>query len=153
MISELIKVENIIIGKNFSSKDKIIEFVSIYVEQKYDISKKIILKGLINREKKGSTAIGKGIAIPHCKIKNVKTPIIIFIVCNESISFVSPDNSKVDIFFFLLMPLDNNQKHLEILALLSEFICSEEIRNELRKSKTSHHVLNLIKKWENNVIN
>ena len=82
-----------------------------------DVSREItILSSLIERENMVSTGLEDGIAIPHARVKGMNDFIIGIAVSKKGIDFKSMDGNKSHIFFIMLGPEENAEKHLKIMA-------------------------------------
>jgi PTS system nitrogen regulatory IIA component len=88
--------------------------------------------GLAARERLGSTGLGDGIAIPHCRLKSAQTLTGALITLTEPIEFEALDDEPVDILFALIAPEDAAQAHLSALAMLAEHFSQSEFRKQLR---------------------
>ncbi len=77
---------------------------------------------LLQREKLGSTAIGKGVAIPHCKMKVVKTPVLLLAISKKGVNFYSLDGQPSKIFFLVVSSPDNPSLNLQILAAIAHLV-------------------------------
>lgn len=108
----------------------------------------IIYKALIEREKLGSTGIGKGVAIPHAKTDAVDKLTIAFGVSREKIDFKSLDEEEVTMFFVFASPNKDSHIYLKVLARISRFIREEEFRDTLIHCKTGEEVLQCIREKE-----
>lgn len=108
----------------------------------------VIYKALIEREKLGSTGIGKGVAIPHAKTDAADRLTIAFGISKEKIDFKSLDNENVNIFFVFASPMKDSQVYLKVLARISRLIREEEFRNKLLACKTPAEVIECINKKE-----
>ena len=78
-----------------------------------------VLASLFEREQLGSTAIGKGVAIPHCRIADLSNPIIALLRVSQGVEYDAPDQMPVKLIFALLLPTNANQQHLDLLASLA----------------------------------
>lgn len=107
-----------------------------------------IYKALIDREKLGSTGIGKGVAIPHAKTECVKSLTVAFGVSRKGISFNSLDDEDVNLFFVFASPNKDSQIYLKVLARISRLIREEEFRTRLYNCKTSKEVITCIAEKE-----
>ncbi len=102
-----------------------------------------VLSQLVAREKLGSTGLGEGIAIPHCRIDNCSQPTGTLLTLAEPIDFDSPDNQPVDLVFALLVPAEAHQQHLETLAGLARLFSQPKFCDELRKVQGSDELFKL----------
>ncbi len=100
----------------------------------------ILLQSLLARERLGSTGLGNGIAIPHCRLKTIDTVMGALITLAEPIEFDAVDGKPVDIIFLLLAPAQALQEHLNALAGLAERFNSAEFRQALRVASTAEQL-------------
>lgn len=106
-------------------------------------------KALTDREKLGSTGIGKNVAIPHAKTDSAERLTIAFGISRKGIDFESLDGENVNIFFVFASPLKDSQIYLKVLARISRLIRSEEFRNRLLSVKTPQEIIECIDREEN----
>ena len=105
---------------------------------------KVIELALIEREKLGSTGIGKKVAIPHAKTNFAKKLTIAFGRSNTGLNFESLDQQNVKLFFVFASPLSDSSVYLKILARISRLIRDENFRNKLINAVSSQEILNII---------
>lgn len=91
-----------------------------------------IADGLRRREHLGSTAIGRGVAIPHCRSNAFSAPRAAFLRLSHPIDFGASDGQPVDLLFAMCVPEDSTQQHLQTLAELAEAFSDAEFRESLR---------------------
>ena len=91
-----------------SSQKRVFEQLSQLAEIETDISSRVILENLIKREKLGSTAVGKGVAIPHITDDNIEKPIGFIALLSSGLDFSATDNQPVDIIFLLIVLLQKS---------------------------------------------
>ena len=99
-----------------------------------------VFSALLGREKLGSTALGEGIAIPHCRVSQCPEAIGSLITLQEPIDFDAPDRQPVDILFVLLVPEEADQEHLEILSGLAGLLINPEFSQGLRNAETNEEL-------------
>ncbi len=100
----------------------------------------IVLQSLLARERLGSTGLGNGIAIPHCRLKNIDTVMGALITLAEPIDFEAVDGKPVDIIFVLLAPERALQEHLKALAALADLFNRPEFRQALRAATSAEQL-------------
>lgn len=105
-------------------------------------------RALIDREKLGSTGIGKGVAIPHAKTESAKNLTVAFGVSKKGIDFNSLDDEDVNLFFVFASPNKDSQIYLKVLARISRLIREEEFRQKLYNCKTPQDVIKCIAEKE-----
>ena len=108
-----------------------------------------IYKALVDREKLGSTGIGKGVAIPHAKTESAKELTVAFGISRKGIDFNSIDDEEVHIFFVFASPNKDSQIYLKVLARISRLIREENFRQNLMDCKTAKEVIACIAEKEN----
>lgn len=91
----------------------------------------------INRERLGSTGIGQGIAIPHCRFDTKGKTLCACLTLSNPIDFDAVDNEPVDIVFAMLVPENAESDHLETLAKLAESLQQEEYVSKLRAAENA----------------
>lgn len=79
---------------------------------------------LMEREQLGSTGIGRGIAIPHCKVESLKESILALGIAPDGVEFEAGDGLPVQIFFLLISPAVAAAQHLQTLAAISRWVRS-----------------------------
>lgn len=129
-------------GKN---KEEILLELSELMSKSENVSdKSSIYKALVEREKLGSTGIGKGVAIPHAKTDAVSGLTVAFGISKDKVDFKSLDGENVNIFFVFASPFKDSQIYLKVLARISRLIREEEFRNKLLNCKCPEDVLEII---------
>jgi PTS system nitrogen regulatory IIA component len=93
-----------------------------------------IFNALLQRERLGSTGLGRGIAVPHAKFKQLKSIVCLFARLAEPIDFESPDGEPVDIVFLLLAPEQAGGDHLKALARVSRVVREPQALDDLRSA-------------------
>ena len=120
------------------SKKKVLETAAgLIAQQCPELDPNELFDNLISREKLGSTGLGKGIAIPHCRAKHCSKAIGAFIKLQSGVDFDSIDHEPVDMMFVLLVPQDAHEEHLNILSQIAAMFNDEDRRNALRKTHSS----------------
>ena len=90
---------------------------------------------LIAREKLGSTGLGHGIAIPHCRMDSCADPLGTLVTLEQAIDFDAPDDQPVDLLFALLVPGEADQQHLDILANVARLFSQGSFCQQLRSAQ------------------
>ena len=131
----------------YKTKDKCLEqLTALFVESKYIRNGEIVLEMLHQREKLGSTGIGKGIAIPHGRTTAAMDVRIAFGKSESGIEFDARDKKPVHLVFLVLAPpQDPENKYLPVLGKLVEFVHTVKNRNKLLKAETYDEFIAAIK--------
>ena len=147
-ISNYLKKENIIFDLKSKSKKNLLENIAKMISLDQPIDSDIIFEKLYEREKLGTTGLGKGIAIPHARIPNIMKPKIVVIKLEEPLSFESIDGNDVDIVFALVVPEDENNLHVDLLSKIAELLEDKNFLLEIRNSDSRDEIEKLIKKFD-----
>lgn len=149
-ITDYISEDLVCLSLSAKTKDEVLKELSNLMGKAPHIgaNSEIIYKALIEREKLGSTGIGKGVAIPHAKTDAVDKLTIAFGVSREKIDFKSLDEEEVTMFFAFASPNKDSHIYLKVLARISRFIREEEFRDALIHCKTGAEVLQCIREKE-----
>ena len=121
-------------GESLLSKKRVFERAAEAMGAALDLSSETIYRALLAREKLGSTAIGEGIAIPHCRINECAEAARCLVTLEEPIDFGSTDGRDVDVIFVLLVPEEATQAHLNLLAALARSFSNADLRNRVRQT-------------------
>jgi len=104
-----------------------------------------IYRALFEREQLGSTGIGEGVAIPHCKLPGLDHGIVAVGIARPGIDFGAPDGKPVSVFFLVLSPEANPAEHLQTLARVSRWVRHGENVEALLRLGTSAAVHDYLK--------
>ena len=124
------------------TKKSILEKISDLLSRPSGVSRDNIFKKLYDREKLGSTSIGKGVAIPHARIEDIEYPFLSIIILDEPVEFDNIDSLDVDIIVSIIVPEKNYNDHLELLACLSSKLDDPSVRKKLRQARNSSQIIN-----------
>ncbi|MEH6468604.1 MAG: PTS IIA-like nitrogen regulatory protein PtsN [Porticoccus sp.] len=123
------------------SKKRVLEDLSHFLADRMTgIDADEIYLGLLARERLGSTGIGEGVAIPHCRMASCDKITGALLKLNDPVDFDSIDGVPVDLVFALIVPEEQNDEHLQVLSSIAELLQEEEVRNQLREA-TSNEIL------------
>ncbi len=118
------------------SRKRALELASDLMASAYpELPARELFDELMNRERLGSTALGDGVAIPHCRIP---CPRILgaFVKLAAPVDYDAPDGEGVDMLFVLVVPPEETSAHLEVLAMLARLFQDPENRRRLRSQKS-----------------
>lgn len=137
-IQSLISPGRTLCGIEAGSKKRALEILANTIAQDIpDIDADELFRSLIGRERLGSTGIGHGIAIPHCRIEHCTGTVGALITLADPIEFDAIDSQPVDILFAMLVPQDAHSEHLQTLAALAEALNKSDYRQRLRAASTN----------------
>jgi PTS system nitrogen regulatory IIA component len=108
-----------------------------------------LLDKLLRREEMGTTAIGHGVAVPHCRAAGLKAPALLLGLSREGVPFAAVDGKLSHVFFLLVSPEDNPGAGLRLLAAIAALTkTSRTLASKLVKAPTAADVLNVLRAEE-----
>ena len=132
----------------YNSKKRVLEAFGLLFSDRHQLDPEqssLIFDALLKREKIGSTALGNGIAIPHARINDLKTPKLAVITLQTAIDFDAPDQKLVDILISLLVPRKESNLHLSLLKQLATILQDKKLVIQLRESKNNKALYQILK--------
>ena len=133
--------ERCFFGVPGNSKKRVLEQLSeLICEQAPNLDADEVFAGLVGRERLGSTGIGEGIAIPHCRLESCTETTGALIRLHEPIDFDAIDSQPVDLLYVLLVPTEATEAHLQTLAALAEMFSKAEVRNLFRDTESAEQL-------------
>ena len=131
-----------------TSKKRAFEEAGLLFESQHGLSRALITDSLFARERLGSTGLGHGVAIPHGRIKGLKSPMAAVFQLARPIGFDAPDELPVVLLIFLLVPEAATQKHLEILSEIAELLGDVPLRERIKRCTDAGQLHGLIASWQ-----
>ena len=143
-LREFFDIDAVKLDIEASSKDEILkELIALLGLD--DKSEGILFKMLKRRENLGSTGIGRGIAIPHCRSLVVNKLRVAFGRKPAGVEYNAIDNQPVHNFFLIVAPpLEVSNQYLPVLGKLAQFAKDPEITRRLAELKTPDQFLSLL---------
>ena len=148
LIASLLRPENIVVGLDASSKKRVFEQAGLLFENNQQLARSTVYDALFAREKLGSTALGLGVAIPHGRIKGLKSAVGAFFRLAAPVPFDAPDGVAVELVFVLLVPQSANEQHLQLLAELAQMFSERKFREQLLAAADNTALLELFSAWQ-----
>ena len=102
-----------------------------------------VFDALMAREQLGTTGLGNGIAIPHCRLAPCENIIGVLITLDEPVNFDSLDGKPVDIMFVLLVPREENDEHVRTLAELATLFNDQDFCHTIRHTNDREDLYNI----------
>lgn len=148
-IRDLLAVESIDLNGKVTGKNEALDAMVALMAKSgkiNDVEK--YRKGVYAREEEGTTGIGEGIAIPHCKSDAVSRPELAAMVIKDGVDFDALDGEKVSLIFLIAAPNTEDNVHLDVLSKLSVLLMDENFTSGLRNAKTVEEFLSVIDRAE-----
>lgn len=129
-----------------NGKEKVLDELITLLETTTRIGNRSkLLLDFINREKKATTGIGMGIAIPHVRTKQAKEFSIAFARSSVGYDFNALDKQPSHLFFIMAAPPYDDSFYLKVFKSLAETLQYEEIRNELMSVQSPGEVIRVLR--------
>jgi PTS system nitrogen regulatory IIA component len=140
-LKSLLTLDRTRCGITASNKRQALEMLANTIaESGLTLDAEDVLRKLLSRERLGSTGIGHGIAIPHCRCANNTGALGALITLTHPVEFDAIDAEPVDILFAMLVPEEAHDEHLKNLAALATKLTSDSFRHSLRTAKNNQEL-------------
>ncbi|MDR2901598.1 MAG: PTS sugar transporter subunit IIA [Lactobacillales bacterium] len=142
-IKDILPKDEIILNDSISNKKQLLELLAKSAAAKTKLDERTILEALVERERLGTTGVGRGVALPHTRLTGLKKIFCAFFRINP-IDFEAVDGKLVDLVFLLLVPEEAGADHLKALARLSRLLRNETVAADLRKATKAAEIYKII---------
>jgi|Deesub1362B_J571_1020462.scaffolds.fasta_scaffold00006_33 PTS system nitrogen regulatory IIA component len=143
-LKKVLSPEDIIISLEATSKEEVIKEMVDHLYKRGKIEdREAALQAILEREKKMSTGLEKGVALPHGKCEAVKELIAAIALKREGVDFDSIDGQPAQIFIMTLSPLNRSGPHIQFLAEVTRLLKSKEKREKILQASSKEEVLEL----------
>lgn len=146
-LAAILPPDQVLVDVDATSKKRAFEEAGLLFEQAHGISRALVADSLFARERLGSTGLGHGVAIPHGRIKGLRSPMAAVFRLAQPIGFDAPDEQPVSLMIFLLVPEASTQKHLEILSEIAEMLSDSGLRERLKSCDEAPVLHRTIATW------
>lgn len=146
-LASLLPQPHVLAQVDVTSKKRAFEEAGLLFESLHGLSRALVTDSLFSRERLGSTGLGHGVAIPHGRIKGLKSPMAAVFQLLKPIGFDAPDDQPVTLLIFLLVPEAATQKHLEILSEIAELLSDADMRQRLTTATDAVALHGLLTGW------
>ena len=147
LIAELLAPEDILLDVDAPSKLRVFEEVGRLFERRHGLSRAEVVDSLSAREKMGSTALGRGVAIPHARAKSLTRAVAAYVRTSMPIEFDAPDGKPVSDLVVLMVPVHATDRHLQILASVAQLFADREFMDRLHACTDAGSVSRWFADW------
>jgi PTS system nitrogen regulatory IIA component len=124
--------KNVVLGLRAATKDDVIgELLDVLVASGLIKDRAAALKAVLDREKKMSTGLQFGVAIPHCKTDTIENVSAVVGVKKDGVPFESLDGLPAQIIVLTISPLNKPGPHIQFLAEISKSLSSAAVRGQI----------------------
>ena len=139
LLEPFLNPERILCRSSAPSRKRLLQNVAECLDRNAETADQLF-EDLMERERLGSTGIGEGVAIPHCRSATDEIKICL-VTTTSPIDYEAIDGAPVDVFIALIVPPQEQNAHLGILAAISEAMIVPENRAALRAAEDSASLL------------
>ncbi|NBU19315.1 MAG: PTS sugar transporter subunit IIA [Betaproteobacteria bacterium] len=146
-LAAILPPAQVLVQVDVTSKKRAFEEAGLLFEELHGLSRASVADSLFARERLGSTGLGHGVAIPHGRIKGLKSPMAAVFQLAHPIGFDAPDEQPVGLLIFLLVPEASTQKHLEILSEIAELLSDTTLREKIKTTQDASALHSIVANW------
>lgn len=144
-IRDLLNPKSIRLNSSAASKDEVLsELVDLMAAGGNIGDKQTYLNGVRAREQEASTAVGDGVAIPHCRSEAVVRAGLAAMTIPTGVDYDAPDGEKVTLIFLIAAPATGGDVHIEALSKLSTMLLNEDFTKNLLAAKNVEEFLAVV---------
>lgn len=154
-LSELVQKDAIVTDLAARTRDEAIAELIDALVQAGAVSaeaRQSLIDRVLERERKGSTGFGKGVAVPHVKHESITAMSAAIGLSRAGIEFKALDGQPVFSVFLLLSPADRPEEHLQAMEVIFKNLSKETFRHFLRQAQSVEEVLTLLDEADNQQI-
>ncbi|OQX54032.1 MAG: PTS sucrose transporter subunit IIABC [Candidatus Aminicenantes bacterium 4484_214] len=144
-LKKILTSDDIILSLSASTKKEVIREMVECLHQRGKIEdKEAALQAIMEREKKMSTGLEKGVALPHGKCEAVKELVAAIALKHEGVDFGCLDGQPAKIFIMTLSPLNRSGPHIQFLAEITRLLKNKERREKILQAQSEEEVLEIL---------
>jgi len=144
-ISDFLSVPGVILDASPPDKASLLELLAAEAAGRIGCPQKEILDALQAREQIGSTALGKGVALPHTELPCAETPLVLFVRLSHPIDFDARDDEPVDLVFLVVWPAASRKGLLPVMSEICQALRDPQSPRKLRHADTPEAAIQLLR--------
>ncbi len=145
-LAHILQADMVFLDLKTNSKKQVLSEISRKLAQKVNKEETDIFQLILEREKLGSTGMGRGVAIPHARVDGLEDIIGAFARLDEAIEFDAIDDQPVNLIFMLLAPEKSGSNHLKALSTVSRTLRDRDFCEKLQNYNNAQDVYDLLVK-------
>jgi nitrogen PTS system EIIA component len=146
MLNDLLAAPAVLAALKVKNKKQALQELAARAATAAGRSEREIFDTLLQRERLGSTGIGRGVAIPHGKLAKLDQLIGLFARLERPVDFDALDGEPVDLIFLLLAPEGAGADHLKALARIARLLRDDKVADKLRAARDADALFALLTK-------
>jgi nitrogen PTS system EIIA component len=143
-MSKYLCLEDILLDVDVANKTQLFNEIGRQLEREHGMSHEWLVAGLSRREQLGSTGLGEGVAIPHCRVEGLAQIHIAYLRLKAPIPYDAPDGRPVSDIIVILVPKHATEEHLQILAETTQIFSDSKFRDRLHSCQHAMEVKSMI---------
>jgi PTS system nitrogen regulatory IIA component len=132
VIARHLSPADVLLDVDADNKAQVFAQIARRAERRHGASREAVYEALCAREGYHSTALGRGIAIPHARVSGLRDAIAMFVRTRNPLEFDADDGKPVTQMLMLLVPESATERHLQLLAETAQLFCDRRFREQLR---------------------
>ena len=131
-IRDAVKPDLIFLDLEAEDADEALAVIARHLGESASLDADLVFKALKEREELGSTSVGNGFSIPHCKLARLETVVVSLARIKDGVAFGDGKNHEpVRFFFVVLSPPDQPAEHLQVLSQIARALKNNDLRAQL----------------------
>jgi len=144
-INDLFAASEGIVSLDPADKDALLEMLATIAAARLKWQPEDVLRPLLARERLGSTALGRGVALPHTRLEGLEAPLAILARLVHPIEFGARDGEPVDLVFLVLWPEAASEGFLPALSDICRALRDNQLPRQLRQASSSEEALAMLR--------
>jgi len=146
-IRDAVKPDLIFLDLEAEDADHALSVIAHHLGESASLDSEMVFEALKEREGLGSTSVGNGFAIPHCKLARLETVVVALARIRDGVTFGEGKNHEpVRFFFVVLSPPDQPAEHLQVLSQIARALKNSDLRAQLLEVTDSAEVVSSIQR-------
>lgn len=143
-LTDFVSTDRIETGASYANRREVIGALARLMADGTGLAPAIFADALGAREKLGSTAIGKGVAIPHAKLAELDRPVVAIISLRNELDFEAPDDEPVDFVFGIVTPPETTD--VQMIAQFAKYLRDPKFLNALRGAAGAQDMVDILQR-------
>ncbi len=144
-ITDLLSADDVLLDLNAGSKRSLLQILSATAAGRLGRPEQEILEALQARERLGSTALGRAVALPHARLGGDDPPVVVFARLRRPIDFEARDAEPVDLVFLVLWPEASAEGFLPALSEICRVLRAPQVLRRLRLAKSPEEAIEVLR--------
>ncbi len=144
-IADLLNSDRILCGVEVADRDALLSLLAEHAAREAGLAAEAVVAAVKERERFGTTAVGHGVAIPHCRLKGGRDITLVAATLKNPLPYDAPDGEGVRLVFFIVVCEGNNLRYLKVLSRLSVLCNDRGVRDRLMAAPDADAFLAVLK--------